>query len=151
QYSHAEVFPIFRVGYLLDKVFGDRLEENIFNEGELADLVVPSTYFVNWSPINMGFNNYLNVIMGMMFNNGYPFFPLLPDGTPIGIPYIDLNTFSSAVLVSDFLKQVLKLFCATLVTVNGRFRIIRNTDILSADPTGKWESKLINKLAISIA
>lgn len=141
---HAPLFPLLKVHYVLSKLLSDKLDNNIFHTPELEDLVIPSTFFHNWEPLqkNSLYDYYPQ--MGMMFNNKPPFGPnpILPPGSPTS-PFIRLNSFLPANPAPDFIKEVLKLFCITLVAKGGRYQLKRNKDIVLAPVLHTWDDKLI--------
>lgn len=136
RYQHAEIFPQFRVSYLLEKFIGDKLLTNPFRDSDLNNLVVPSFYFptflyvTGWAPM---ISNVKKIGVG------------LPDGAP----YINFNEFLPDVPASDFIKQILKLFCITLYATNGTYKLVPNTEILDRLPSLNWSDKLVGSLAPS--
>ncbi|HWK58100.1 MAG TPA: hypothetical protein VNQ80_12210 [Parapedobacter sp.] len=146
---HAPIFPFTRVHYILSSIFGSALASNIFDAPELEDLVVPSTYFQNWKN-NASARVQFNGPGGMMFLNKPPFgsSPIFPPGYPTD-PFFRLNDFLPAYPGPDLLKELLKLFCASMVIKNGRFDIRLNKDIIAEPVATKWDEKLIGKPTIS--
>lgn len=136
---HAGMFPMVRLHYLLDQMFGARLDNNFFASGELANLVVPSTFLSTW--FAPGTWIYIAPLKGMLFENAYP---------STDDPYFTLNGFQSAMLASEFIRQILKLFCATLVPVRGRWVLKQNKDIVNDSAAADWSEKLIGLPTISI-
>lgn len=150
---HAPIFPLLKVHYVLAKLFADRLDNNIFANPELEDLVVPSTYFQNWERLTVElqpspYEYYPQ--KGMMFNNKPPFGfnPVLPPGSPPN-PFLRLNSFLPASPAPEFIKDIMKLFCMTLVPKAGRFRLVLNKDIVMAPVKLDWNEKLIGHPKIS--
>lgn len=138
---HASVFPQIRVGYLLNQLFGGRLDNNIFASGELADLVIPTTYFHNWFKAGGGML-YVNVLAGMMFDND-----LLTTTDP---PTVKLKSFLASMSTPNFIRELLKLFCATLTSSRGRFKLLRNKDIVFDSSAVNWDEKLIGVPTIGV-
>lgn len=134
---HAPIFPHMRLGYILDSLFGDRLDGNFFKSGELSNLVVPSLYFPNWYRPDEWI--FVALYRGMMFEN-------TPGTMP---PHINTNSFLASSTASDFIKQVMRMFCCTILPFGGRFELRHNRDILNAPPTDNWDSKLIGIPKIS--
>lgn len=135
---HAEVFPLVRLHYLLTTLFGGRLDNNFFSAGELANLVIPSTYFRNWFAPDTWI--YISPTQGMMFENTFP---------TSENPYFYLNSFQSGVLAAEFIRQILKLFCSSLISVGGRFVLKKNKDIIADSAAIDWSDKMIGKPSIS--
>lgn len=140
---HAPIFPFVRVNYILSSIFGAALDNNVFATTELEDLVVPSTFFHNWKS-NASDRVQFNGPGGMMFRNKPPFGsnPILPPGYPTD-PFFRLNDFLPAYPGPDLLKELLKLFCASMVIKNGRFDLRLNKEIISEPVAHNWDSKLI--------
>lgn len=146
---HAPIFPLLRVHYIFSMLFGSALKNNIFADPELEDLVIPSTYFHNY--VYAGNRRVVyNGPGGMMFNNKAPFEynPLLPPGTPTD-PFYRLNDFLPASAGPDLLKELLKIFCASMVIKGGGFDLRFNKDIVAAPVSTNWDSKLIGRPILS--
>lgn len=137
--AHTSYFPFLRVNYFLDQVLGDRLVHNIFEEGDLKDLVILNTYFENHK--DRGDLFFTDLQAGMMFNNNPPF-------TTENIPFFNLADFLPGQIVSDIVKDLLRLFCCVLQVQNGKFEIRYNKNILKSAIANNWSSKLIGDLII---
>lgn len=146
---HTPIFPFARVHYILSAVFGSALDNNVFAAPELEDLIIPSTYFQNWKN-NANPRVQFNGPDGMMFRNKPPFGtnPAYPPGWPTD-PFFRINDFLPAYPGPDLLKELLKLFSASMVIKNGRFDLRFNKDIIAAPVAHNWDSKLIGKPIIS--
>lgn len=141
---HASVFPFLRVHYLLAKIFGDTLINNIFEVGELSDLVIPSTYFSNWHANGLG----------GVGADGYGW--LLFDPFTYGPGFaadlsISLAEFLPAMGAPDWFKDLVKLFAVSVFNKFGRFEIVLNKDVLNDPGFIEWDHKLIGKPALSMA
>lgn len=149
-FIHSAMFPMVRVHHIFSRYFGPSLVNNIFSVGELADLVMPSTYFHRWIETASRRVQFPGP-KGMMFNNRAPFGynPIYPPGTPTD-PYFRLNSFMPDFPGPDLLKDVLKLFSASMVVSNGTFRIVLNKDIMAADLKAKWDDKMIGYPVMSM-
>lgn len=135
----SSIFPVFRVGYILDKIFSSLLLNNPFSTGDLFDLVMPTYFFSQWKP---------RVQNDALANTDYP--PMVSNPRPNSTtpfpsqPYVELADFLPDYNANDFVVQLLNLFCATMIPYRGKLRIQLNNSILSAIPTADWTSKLID-------
>ncbi|MGH2623301.1 MAG: hypothetical protein ACRDE7_06530, partial [Sphingobacterium sp.] len=147
--SHASIFPQFRVGYLLDVIFGNILLNNPFTDGSLYNLVMPTFYFSDWKVREI-----TDVVADSNVYNNYP--PMVsnprPDpGSPYpGEPYVELNDFLPSTSSNDFVRSILNLFCMTMATSNGKLLIKSNQTILTALPTLDWSNKIASELDFKI-
>lgn len=146
---HTAIFPFLRVHGVLDEIFGAALRTNAFSGGELADLVIPSTYFHNWRKYN-GRDVAFHGPGGMMFSNKPPFSYniIYPPGTPAQ-PFYRTNQFLPSVPAPDLLKELLKVFCASMVIKGGALDIRLNKDIITAPVAHNWDGKLIDRPIIT--
>lgn len=140
---HAPIFPFFRVHYILSSIFRDTLVNNIFSNGELADLVMPTAYFFNWKPRGTSLV-YANGYGGMMFDP-YTF------DTNFAVDFtISLNQFLPALESPDWFRGLLKLFCISTFNNFGKFEIVANKDVLAAPLGADWDAKLIGSPVLRI-
>jgi len=137
--ENTRAFPFPYLNYIFDKVFSDALVDNPFHEGEMAKLVMICPYHPKYYQIpgfihNEDFN-------GMIFDNS-------SNQTAAFTPYYKLNSFLPDVFANEFLKDVLKMFCMSLLPSGDRFRIVKNKDMINNTNVENWSPMLINKLAI---
>ncbi|WP_304709036.1 hypothetical protein [uncultured Rikenella sp.] len=109
-----KILPAVKVWYLFDKIFGDRLERNIFKEGEWSKLCLQTL----WHP-------------DYKLTDNLP--PWTPDKDAWGKPgyAVWLRDFMPDVWSADFVVEMLKLPCASMYVRGDRFSIESNTDVLS--------------------
>lgn len=108
-----KILPAVRVWYLFDKIFGDKLDRNIFKEGEWRKLSLQST----WHP---------------SYN--------ITDNLPCWVPDTDawgnagyavrIEDFMPDVSTSEFVVEMLKLPCASMYIRGDRFSVEYNADLL---------------------
>lgn len=132
---HTTIFPMPFLHKIFDIIFGDTLEDNVFRTGELAKMVL----FTSYHPM---FNSsIMSAYQGMLLDN--------TDAEGAVDNYFKLNSFLPAQPANEFFKDVLKMFCCTLFSVAGKFRIIRNKDIITGSKIENWSYKIIDELTIS--
>ncbi len=109
-----KILPAVKVWYLFDKIFGDRLERNIFKEGEWSKLCLQTL----WHP-------------DYKLTDNLP--PWTPDKDAWGKPgyAVWLRDFMPDVWSADFVVEMLKLPCASMYVRGDRFSIESNTDVLN--------------------
>jgi len=140
---HAPIFPFIRVHYMLETIFGESLVNNVFAQGEFADLVIPSTYFSNWKERGVGLVS-ADGRGAMMFD------PFTFDLTYAVDFTLTLSQFMPSIEAPEWFKELLKLFCISVYNKFGRFEIVLNKDVLAAPVSLDWESKLIRDPILSI-
>ncbi|MEQ8548752.1 MAG: hypothetical protein RIC03_12620 [Cyclobacteriaceae bacterium] len=129
--AHTVCFPLLTLKYLVSEIFGSSLVNNPFAVGELADLVLTSTFHPKFSSV------VLSAYRGMLL-----------DSTEIdNNQFLELESFSSAMAFNEMLKQVMKLFCMTLFVKGNSFEFKYNKDILADTSKSNWSDKLIGELA----
>src|SRR5690606_6089660 len=141
--SHANVFPLFRVGYILKTVLGSVLDNNVFLDGDLRNLVMPTFYYGKWTErlesqaTDNTFNNRQSPPMvenpRSAWNAGYP-----------GRPYIEYKNYMPDIAANDFIKSMLNMFCMSLFPYKGKLQIRSNNDVLNNAVAADWSSKLID-------
>lgn len=134
--SHTLIFPEMFLYRIFDSIFGQSLEDNVFTRSELEKIVVTSAFhqaFVD-SPIPIRFP-------GIISESDF-------DDQEVD-KYFYLNSYMPAIAANDLFKDIFKIFCCTLFSVNGKFRILFNNDILSSYESEAWSGKLIGSLALS--
>lgn len=111
-----KILPAVRVWYLFDKIFGDKLERNIFKEGEWKKLSLQTL----WHP-------------------SYNITDNLPCWTPDTDVWgnagyaVRLQDFMPDVSAADFVVEMLKLPCASMYIYGDRFSVEYNDDVLNRD------------------
>lgn len=122
----SKILPAFRVGWMLERLFG-QIENNVFRE-EWAQLVLVSL----WHPKYQ-----------------------VKDNTPVwdlsdGQVSIRLADFMPNVPANEFVAEMLKIACASLYVKNGEYIVERNGDILNRTVYHDWTDKIIGTPAISV-
>lgn len=144
--SHSAAFPSFRVGFLFDKIFGDVLETNLFKTGDLHNLVMPTYYFPQWQERTV---NLATPAPGGQ-NAHYP--PMVSNPREGNLspypsqPFVEIKDFLPDVVSTEFVKSLLKMFCMTLVPVNGKLKMVQNKGILGGSAVRSWSGKLVGQL-----
>ncbi len=155
--AHPNVFPLFRVGWVLSKYFKSNLYSNPFISGKLKDLVIPTSYFPKWVRRNYRMTPYSpNQATAPMTSNlkwkNSAGDEIPPNEMYVNVfakydeqPYIDYAEFLPDVNVNDFLKEILNTFSFHLVLSKGNFGIKTSNDILSNPVKVDWSNKLIGR------
>lgn len=145
--SHASIFPAFRIGYLIDVIFGGLLLSNPFRDIELYDLVLPTYYFSKWKQ-----RVYKDAyVTDFTYNHQFP--PMVSNPRPTAadpypdVPYIQLNDFLPAVACNDFIREILNLYCMSIFPVNGKLNIKTNDQVLNSNVVKDWSNK-VTKLEV---
>ncbi|MGJ1419994.1 hypothetical protein ACR79T_10235 [Sphingobacterium spiritivorum] len=135
--SHSNIFPQFRINALIKAIFKDSLAYNAFDHEDFKHVVMPTTYFDNMDWLWMSLGNTSNA----------PLLSIDPNFSTIGYdeqPYLKLNGYLPDVLNIEFVKKMLKLFSCTLLTVNGKYAIVRNDQVIANTSVSNWSGKLID-------
>jgi|GEM_PF-1176888 len=128
------VFPQPFLHTIFDEIFDDTLEENVFHQGELAKIVLVTSYHPNY------YDGLMQSYKGIILDNSYQY----------NIEqYFKLESYLPDLQANEFFKDILKVFCCTLFSVKGKFRIVFNQDILNSRIIENWGNKLIGELIIS--
>ncbi len=133
---HGVIYPQPYIHYLFAKVFGDALNVNFFSDNsELKTLCMLTTYHKMYSDYIM--SHY----QGILIDN--------PSGTADN--YMYLNSFFNKYAFNNFLKDILKMFCCSLIPrSDGKVDIIHNQSILESTDIIDWSDKLVGSPNISI-
>jgi hypothetical protein len=137
---NTRAFPFPYLKYLFDQVFSDALAENPFSEGELSKLLLICPYHPKYYTISGYIQD--EDLDGMLFDNP----PTLPASFT---PFYQLNSFLPDIYANDFLKDILKIFCMSLLPAGDKFRIVKNKDIMNDSSVENWDHLLINRLKLS--
>ncbi|WP_433895206.1 hypothetical protein [Sphingobacterium mizutaii] len=147
--SHASIFPMFRVGYLFDVIFGNILLNNPFTEGHLFNLVMPTFYFSQWKR-----REHTDVVIDYGAKTNYPPMVSNPRPTPSSPypdePYIELNDFLPSTDSNVFIRSQLNLFCMTMAATDGKLTIKSNNSIMLSTPQKNWTDKVMDNLDFRI-
>lgn len=140
-YLNTRAFPYPYIGKIINYFFADLIISHPFTTGELAKLVLITSYHPLWARVT---GDYEDLDMqGMLVDQNWPV-----DST--NDYTIAVKKFMPDATVIELLKQVLKLFCATLVPIGGKFKILLNKDVLSNTALENWSEKLIDQYQLSI-
>lgn len=111
-----KILPAVKVWYIFDQIFGNKLERNIFREGEWKKLALQTL----WHP-------------------SYNITDNLPCWTPDTDSWgnagyaVRLQDFMPDVRSADFVVEMLKLPCASMYVRGDNFAIESNADVLNRD------------------
>lgn len=140
--SHASIFPAFRVGYLLDVIFGNMLVNNPFRENELNDLVLPTYYFPTWKERRgadySGSPGPVTHFPPMVSNPR----PSVTDPYP-SQPYLELSDFLPSTPANEFIRMLLNLFGMTLIPQSGKLKVVANSSIINKAVSKNWSNKVM--------
>ncbi|HIY76404.1 MAG TPA: hypothetical protein H9825_09090 [Candidatus Sphingobacterium stercorigallinarum] len=154
-YAHANIYPLYRVGWLIEKLFDSQLINNPFLTEGLENLVIPTHYFPTWfrRVAQLYKHSPEQVTAPMVSNMSWERLETEDPGRPRyewqaiydGQPYIDYADFMPSIYVNELLKELLKLFSFHLVTIKGKFSIKTSNEIVEAPVRKEWSTKLIDR------
>lgn len=123
------IFPLFRIGFLINCLVGNNLISSPFSTSEMRDVLVPSFFFKGLT----------RAISSILTSN------------PFGVnpAYVTFSDYMPEINANDFLRTILNIFCMTLATHKGGFVVKFNREIFQAGVKYDWSNKLIDELAIS--
>lgn len=130
--QHTVVFPQPFVHEFLNAVFGNVLEINPFSSGDLADLILITSYHPKF------YEFLFQAKYGILIDD----YPAIPTEN-----YFELASFMPSMTANDIVKELLKVICATMYFVNGKIQIVLNKDILASTEVEDWTNKLTGTLA----
>lgn len=132
---HTAIFPQPYVHHLLDIIFGDSLAANPFKtDSELKTLVMATTFHKLFT------DSLMSSYKGILLDNTYQTSP----------NHFYLNSFLNSFAFNDFLKDLLKIFCFSLMPrSDGKWDIIHNKEILESTEVEDWSDKLVGTPTIS--
>lgn len=124
----GSIVPGIRLPYLLEKIFGGRLKNNLFNSDELSKLVVQAIYHEELSRA---------WLYGLNLERDVPEDDDLPDGMDKikYDSYYNVAKFLPNVACSDFIKELCKVFCVSVFSDREGFTMRFNRDIIRQDET----------------
>lgn len=141
-FSHANVFPLFRVGHIFRTVLGSVLDNNMFLEGDLRNLVMPTFYYDKWT------ERLESQATDNSFNNAQ-FPPMVQNPRPgwnedyPSQPYIEYRNYMPDFAANDFVKSMLNMFCMSLFPHKGKLQLRKNNDVMNNSVEVSWSDKLI--------
>ena len=138
-YVNTRFFPMPYLHYVFDKVFDDLLVENVFNEEDLNKLILVTSFHPQYTRVDRDL--YSEPFRGMFFDN-------MEGKTSNFNPVLKLKSYMPDVQINDFLKEIMKLFCLSLYPYMGKFKLLKNKDILAATERENWTAKKIDKLQL---
>lgn len=115
----TKIMPSFRVGFIIEKIINQPIEKNRFNN-DLQNLYLICNYAQSYqieNPKPVWSVQNLNVS-------------------------IDLSDYMPDIPANDFISEILKIPCATMFVLSGRYIIELNSDILRAPCTIDWSNRI---------
>ena len=146
--SHANVFPLFRVGHIFKTVLGSVLYNNLFLQGDLRNLVMPTFYYNKWT------ERIESQATDPTFNNRQ-FPPMVENPRPAwnqpypDQPYIEYKNYMPDVAANDFIKELLSLFGLSLFPYKGKLQMRSNNDVIAGEVKSNWTGKIIGNPEIT--
>ncbi|NQD71329.1 hypothetical protein HP439_11415 [Sphingobacterium shayense] len=140
--SHANVFPLFRVGHIFKTVMGSVLDNNMFLQGDLRNLVMPTFYYNKWT------ERLESQATDPTFSNRQ-FPPMVENPRPAwnqpypSSPYIEYKNYMPDVSANDFIKELLSLFGMSLFPYKGKLQMRSNNDVMLGTVKADWTSLII--------
>ena len=137
--AHTPILPQPYLKDIVEAVFGTKLENNPFAEGDFASLVIPT--------FNHKYYSYGNLLRYYLIDLApVPFFDPLVDDYSYGMTgwanlSIRLKSFQQTYPFIQMLKNVLKMFSMTMFSSN-KFRIEKNDDIMAREVIVNWDDKI---------
>ncbi len=155
-HSHTPVIPFPAVHKIIDDIFGDGLQNNLFKENDLANLVFVSPGHPNY---NEDLYQTSNVLVGpptfmMWYENLQLKEFLIPVSEHtvfenLGVSGVNLAWYFSRFMpnykCNETLKDLLKTFSITLFRVNRKWVMEFNNDIFDRDIIQIWNDKIDGK------
>lgn len=135
--NHCACYPSPYLHYIIDKIFGNTLEDNIFSQAGLNQLVLFNYFHPAFLSI---YQLSVNTTAGMVVDRANI------SGTNYQF-WVELSRYSSFMLSNDILKEVFKIFCVTLLPLGNTYQLVFNKDIITANQVVNWDEKLIGNLA----
>lgn len=129
--NHSSIFPQPYIHELISQAFGDTMGINPFKDDpELKTLVLISTYHKLYADLPGSYNH------GVILDN--------TNETPSIANYFKLNSFLNSIAFNDILKDLLKMFCLSLMPrIDGKWDIVSNKSILESTDVEDWSDKMI--------
>jgi len=127
---HSVIFPQPYIYSLFEKIFGSSLGNNFFKEKEeLKTLCMVTSFHAMFN------NSIMSTYKGILLDNSY-----YNDDID---NYFYLSSFMPKYKFSEFLKEILKMFCCSLIPKpNGKLDIVHNKDIVESTLVTNWTEKL---------
>lgn len=147
---HSPMFPLFRVGWLIDQILGDQLTNNIFNDQNFHGhkLFLPTFYFPTWKETEM--SDFFPNTLGQLHNPPMVSNPRPEAHKPYPAqPYVELADYLPNVATSTFIKEMIKLYGITIVSIQGKLHMKMNDDIVAASVGADWSPKVLDIYDIS--
>lgn len=147
--NHSPIYPMPFLHKIIDNIFGDLLTDNPFKLGELSKLIMV-TYYPSCT-VDMLLDTVFPAIAPRTDSLGRPRRVNASDLTDAekADAYFKLNSFLPGMTANEFLKNLLKLFCATLYPIAGKYKIVQNTEIINSNIVESWTNRLVGKAANS--
>jgi hypothetical protein len=125
---HAAIFPQPYVYYLIESLLGDKLNSSfISNDAELKKLCMITSFH------SMFTYNLMSFYRGVILDT--------PHDAPAN--YFYLSSYFNKYPFNDFLRNILKIFCCSLIPrPDGKWDIIHNKEILDGSDIEDWSAKL---------
>lgn len=123
-----KVLPALRVGWLLERLLGGRVENNIFNVGEWRRLMMLSTWHPKYNPAGKS--------------------PVYDIDGDLDVS-ITLADFMAEKAANEIVVELLKLPCASIFAKGDLFFIECNKDVLARETVHDWSDKIVGRLTIS--
>lgn len=108
-----KILPAIKVWYLFERIFGEKLERNIFNEGEWSRLCLQTLWHPNFN----------------LTDNLPPWSSEMQDG--VNKKILRWADFMPDITVADFVVELLKLPGCTMFIAGDHFAIEYNADVLA--------------------
>lgn len=127
---HGAIFPQPYIHHLIDLVFGTAINNNLFkDDAELKKLAMVTSYHKLFN-----FSQYFPGSRGGV---------QIDDWALTAQRYFYISSFFTNYHFNDFLKNILKMFCFSLMPrVDGRWDIVHNKTILEGTEIIDWSGKL---------
>ena len=128
---HSTVFPQPYIHYLIDLVFGASLNSNfIKDDAELKKLAMITSFHKSFSEADVFTYSRKGVII-----DSYELWEQR---------YFYLSSYFNKYAFNDFLKNILKVFCGSLMPrPDGKWDILLNKDIMQNTDIVDWTNKLV--------
>lgn len=159
-HAHTPVIPFFTVKSIVDKIFGDELQYNLFADGDLAKLVMVTPGHPNYSndlyissvqtglyPAFMGWYQHIEVKEFLVPVSALTF--IMPIGVSADNLVWTFNQFMPQYKTNETIKDLCKIFGITIFRIEREWVMEYNNDIFDRDVIVSWDDYLHENPAIT--
>lgn len=141
--ANTRCLPFPYIYKLMDVFFSGTLINNPFSDdAELRKLCLITSYHTNWRSVAGGYVED-EKLQGMLFSKYFT--------APSAENYfIKLAEYLPDIAMNDLLKELMKMFCMSVFPVFGKYKLVKNEDIMKDTSSENWQSKLIGEASTEL-